>query len=139
MHINDIYGSSEWLRAADLQGRKVKVRIIDWDTVELKRPDRNVTQIALTFAGKGKRLGLNITNARMVASMLGDDPDQWLQQDIVLYPSKTPNASGQIVDCIRIEYHEPEPVAKPVRPARPAPTAPVQDERNPPPSDDVPF
>ena len=139
MHINDIYGSSEWLRAADLQGKKVRVRIIDWDTVELKRPDRNVTQIALTFAGKGKRLGLNITNARMVASMLGDDPDGWLQQDIVLYPSKTPNASGQIVDCIRIEYQEPGRAGMIARSARPAPAPSVQDERNPPPSDDVPF
>ena len=139
MNINDIYGSSEWVRAADLQGRKVRVRIVSLESTELKRQDRTVKQIALTFAGKDKRLGLNITNARMVASMLGDDPDQWLQQDIVLYPSKTPNASGQIVDCIRIEYHEPEPVAKPTRPARPAPApAPVHDERNPPDSD-VPF
>ena len=137
MNINEIYGSSEWIRAADLQGRKVRVRITHWESTEFKRQDRTVKQIALTFAGKEKRLGLNITNARMIASMYGDNPDSWLQQEIMLYPSKTSNAGGQIVDCVRIEYQEPRQVARPARPA-PAP-APVQDERNPPMDDDIPF
>ena len=135
MNINDIYGSSEWVRAADLQGRKVRVRIVSWEPTELKRQDRTIKQIALTFAGRAKRLGLNVTNARMIASMYGDDPNGWLEQEITLYPSKTPNAGGQIVDCIRIEYREPRSTT---RPSRPAP-APMQDERNPPMNDDIPF
>ena len=140
MNIFDVYGDSKWLKAADLKGRKVKVRIQDWSTTEFSQQNGTTRkQIVLSFHGAEKKLGLNKTNAQVIASLHGDDPDQWLGCEISLYPTKTQNQSGQIVDCIRID-------AFVEKPAKPTPKA-KQSEMNPPPhtaipddmNDEIPF
>lgn len=105
MNINDVYGNTEWLRAADLQGKKVRVKISDWDMTAFKQMDGTTrNQIVLSFDGKEKKLGLNKTNSKMIASMYGDDTEQWIGKEIILCPQKTMNQQGNLVDCIRIEY-----------------------------------
>lgn len=147
MNINDVYGNSEWLKAADLKGKKVRVRIESWTTHTFKQQDGSERpQVSLSFAGTTKKLGLNKINAKMIASMYGDDVENWVGQEVTLYPSKTPNLQGNIVDCVRIEFVQPETVGfiSGLRDA--ARTAPVPklkkvDERNPPDdmNDEVPF
>ena len=107
MNINDIYqSSSNFLRAVDLKGQTIPLTISEIGTHVFNegRPDQK-TQIVLSFNGKDKRLGLNATNARTIASLLGDDTDQWIGKQIKIYPTKT-EFGGEMVDCIRI-YQEP--------------------------------
>lgn len=149
--INDVYGDSKWLKAEDLKGRKIKVRIMEWEITKFKQMDGSERQqVVVGFAGKEKRLGLNKTNGQMVASMYGgEDLDAWIGKEITLYPTKTMNQQGKLVDCIRIEYVPPEPEGfvsglqqatqvGSTRATAKSALKPMFDERNPPPSERIP-
>lgn len=148
MNINEVINTdSRFLKAPDLKGRKIGVRIEAVTTEDFKELNGNLKrQIVLKFFGAQKLLGLNKTNTKMIASMYGDETDKWIGKEIQLYPTKTQNQHGQIVDCIRIEYQAPS-FAAPARPAPVASNTVIYDERNPPPhidhvadmSDSVPF
>jgi hypothetical protein len=146
MNINDVYGDSVWLRAADLKGIKVRVKIADWDMTQFKNRDGSTkNQVVLTFVGKQKKLGLNVTNSKMIASMHGDDTEGWIGKEIVLMPTKTMDANGQLVDCIRIEYESqsaaPKMMVTQIGSTRATPRTAVKqmfDDRNPPPDDKIP-
>lgn len=108
--INDIYQSnSQWLRASDLQGTKPVVTIEGVEMSEFK--ERNGTtkqQIVLRFVGKDKKLGLNLTNARRIADLIGSgNTDDWVGYSIKLYSEKV-EFNGQMVDAIRIFPDLPE-------------------------------
>lgn len=108
-NVNEIYGSGNFLKAADLQGRRHTVVISDWEISESKFGK----QIVLSFEGKDKKLSLNKTNAQMITNLLNtDNPDNWVGKAISLRPDKTQNPEGAMVDCIRVDFELPEqPVA----------------------------
>src|SRR5882672_4830114 len=104
MNINDVISADDrFLKAPDLQGRKVSVRIESFTVENFKEKK----QIVLKFFGAKKVLGLNKINTKMIASMHGDEVEEWIAKEVMLFPSKTQNQQGQIVDCIRIEYQAP--------------------------------
>ena len=103
MKVDDVYtSSSSFLRAPDLKGQTIPLTIseIGTHTFNEGKPDQKV-QIVLSFEGKEKKLGLNATNARTIAHLLGDDTDTWLGKQIKIFPTKT-EFGGEMVDCIRI-------------------------------------
>ena len=108
MNINDVYQStSSFLRADDLKGSTVRLIIseIGQHTFDEGTPKQK-TQITLSFKDKEKQLGLNVTNARLIANELGDDTDMWVGKEIKLYPTKT-DFGGEMVDCIRVVQEAP--------------------------------
>lgn len=134
--LNDIYqSSSNYLKAADLQGGKPVVVIESAIVKENDYPEGKKKQIVLSFVGKEKVLGLNFTNANMIAQLVGtEDFEQWVGVAIRLYEDKTKNSAGVIVPCIRIFPDLPQApqngqAARPLPPPLPKP---VYD-------DDVPF
>lgn len=95
--------TSDKLHAADLQGRDAVVEIervgqgkyVDHDGKQVMKPD-------VYFKGKTKPLGLNSTNARAIAKLLGSNRvEDWLGKSITLYPTMT-NAFGEDHECIRV-------------------------------------
>lgn len=105
---NDIYGGGDFLKAADLQGKRHPVTIESWEVKE----SQFGKQIVLSFVGKDKKFSLNKTNARMITDLLGtDDTDEWIGKTISLRPDKTQNPEGAMVDCIRVDFELPEQVA----------------------------
>src|SRR5882762_5487922 len=104
MNINDVISADDrFLKAHDLQGRKVSVRIESF-TVENYKEKK---QIVLKFFGAKKVWGLNKINTKMIASMHGNEVEEWIGKEDLLFPTKTQNQQGQIVDCVRIEYQAP--------------------------------
>ena len=104
MNINDVISADDrFLKAHDLQGRKVSVRIESFTVENFKEKK----QIVLKFFGAKKVLGLNKINTKMIASMYGDEVEGWIGKEVLLFPTKTQNQQGQIVDCVRIEYQVP--------------------------------
>ncbi|MGI9569690.1 MAG: hypothetical protein ACR2PH_08130 [Desulfobulbia bacterium] len=103
MNINDVYQStSNFLRAADLQGSTIRLVVSEVGTHTFDEgTPKQKTQIVLAFQGKEKKLGLNATNAKTIATELGDDTDNWVGKEIKLYPTKT-DFAGEMVDCIRV-------------------------------------
>lgn len=101
MNVNNVFPSN-YLKAADLQGRTVKVKI---ERIEMEDMG-NERKPVITFAGKQKGLALNKTNAQIIASAYSPETDGWIGKDIELRPDKT-QFNGQLVDCIRVQIPAP--------------------------------
>lgn len=97
VNINDVF-PSDYLKASDLKGKIVKVRI---EAVEVKKigDDR---KLVIKFLGKDKGLALNKTNASIIASSYSPETEGWIDKEIELRPDKT-QFQGQTVDCIRVQ------------------------------------
>ena len=108
MNVNDVYTSGgTFLRAEDLQGKTIPLTIAGIGTHTFNEGHSNEkTQIVLSFEGKEKKLGLNVTNAKVLAALLGDDTDGWIGKQIKLYPTTTDYA-GEQVACIRVVQEAP--------------------------------
>lgn len=134
---------SKYLKAADLKGRTVRVRI---SSISSETMDGKIKPL-LFFERAGKGLVLNRTNSATLAYALGDNTDNWIGQDINLFMQMV-NYQGTMQPAIRVSVPEapavqnggqqfaPTPQAQPDRMIpnaanRPAPAA--FDERNPPP------
>lgn len=131
---------SNYLKAADLNGRAVKVTI-DSVTVEKIGDDRKPV---LHFVGKDKALVLNKTNSNRIEEATGtDEMDDWEGWTITLYACKV-DFQGKRVDAIRVD-DRPGTVQGPRQPARAAAQraeafTDTQDSAPPPiTDDDIPF
>lgn len=112
---------SNYLKAADLQGRAVRVTI-DSVTMEKIGDDQ---KMVLHFVGKDKGIVLNKTNANRIVEASGsDETDDWEGWSITLYSCKV-DYQGKRVDAIRVD-DRPGASKPPVRraPVRHAPEPP---------------
>ena len=120
--------TSKYLRAADLQGKEVRVKISHVALEDLGDEKKPV----IYFVGKQKGLVLNKTNARTTAMRYGDDTDGWQEGDVILYPAYV-DFRGEQKESIRVKV-----------PPRRDSQAPLSEE-NPPPNmgeqlnDAIPF
>jgi hypothetical protein len=90
---------SEFLRAADLQGRQVRVII---DHVELREVGTDGEhKPVLFFQGKEKGVVLNKTNATVLGDSYGDDTDDWVGQPVVLFEAMV-GFQGKNVRAVRM-------------------------------------
>lgn len=97
MNIGEVFPSN-YLKAADLKGKVVKVKI-KAVTVEDIGDDKKPV---IRFEGRDRGLALNKTNAGIIASAYGQETDNWNGKEIELRPDKT-QFQGQLVDCIRVQ------------------------------------
>jgi hypothetical protein len=118
VNINGAFPSS-YLKAADLQGRRVAVTIDKVVMEDIGGEHKPVVK----FQGKDRGIVLNKTNAAMIAEIANsDETDDWKGVKVTLYPTKT-DFQGKRVDCIRVDYA--------TAPAPPKPVEPVTDEEIP--------
>ena len=101
--IEEIYGSSEYMRASTLMVDKkphsLDVTITGVGTGEFQDGTR---QIQLELDGDGPKFGLNKTNARTIASIHGEDPRDWVGKSITIFATKC-EYQGKPTDCIRVK------------------------------------
>ncbi len=87
-----------FLKAADLQGRAVKVTIGGIKMEEVGDGKKPV----MYFHGKKRGLVCNKTNAGICEGLFDtDEMDDWMDRQIELYPDRT-QFQGKTVDCIRV-------------------------------------
>ena len=89
---------SNYLKAADLQGREVNVRIARILMEDIGDDHKPV----IYFQGKEKGLVLNKTNANNIALIYGDETDNWINQVITLF-SAWVDFQGKSVEAIRVK------------------------------------
>ena len=128
---------SDYLKAADLNGKAVRVTIESVSTEKLGDDQKAV----LHFVGKDKGLVLNKTNANRIVEATGsDETDDWSGWTITLYSCKV-DYQGRRVDAIRVD-DRPGASKGPVKGGR-TPAPPIEEEfdSDPPPvtDDDIPF
>ena len=88
---------SDYLKAADLRDRTIMVVI---DRVEMKDIGDDHKPVVY-FQGKERGLVLNKTNANNIALAHGDDMDDWVGKEIVLFPAMV-DFQGKTVQAIRV-------------------------------------
>ena len=88
---------SDYLKAADLQGRNIRVII---DHVEMRDVGED-HQPVLFFQNKDKGVVLNKTNANNIAIAYGDDTDEWHGKEVILYEAMV-DFQGRSMAAIRI-------------------------------------
>lgn len=98
MNVNDLY-PSRYVRAADLNGRRVTVTI-KHVAVERMGQDGEAKPVVY-FKNATKGLVLNRTNALVIAALYGPETDAWAGKAITLYPTQV-RAFGATHDCIRV-------------------------------------
>jgi len=105
LNIDETYaGGGDFIKAADLQGRRANVTIKGARLEDLQ----DGKKIVLDFVETPKRLVLNKTNANMICDLLKNrDAEQWFGSTISLRPDKTQLQDGRTVDCIRVDFELP--------------------------------
>lgn len=88
---------SNYLKAADLQGRRVRVTM---SRVELEKIGDD-TRPVLYFQGKEKGAVLNKTNSNVISAVYGDDTDDWEGHPIELFEAMV-DFQGKTVPAIRM-------------------------------------
>lgn len=133
MRTSDAFPSA-YIAAGDLQDREASVTIRDIQIEEIgKDKDRKPV---LYFKGKEKGLVLNKTNANTIESVYGDEMDDWIGAEIVLYPTMT-DFQGRQVAAIRVKMPRKRPASPTVATAQDERSASLKDAR--PLDDDIPF
>lgn len=89
---------SEYLKAADLQGRTVTVVMERVEVHEVGDDSKPV----LYFEGRKKGLVLNKTNSNTISALYGDETDDWLGQSIMLFEAQV-DYQGRQVPAIRVK------------------------------------
>jgi len=97
MNINEAF-PSQWLSAADLQGREILTTMADVRMEEVGGDPKMV----LYFQGAQKGLVLNKTNANNISDVYGPETGAWFGQQIIVYPTTT-DFQGRTVACIRVK------------------------------------
>ena len=111
MHYKKMFDDKEHLYAFDLDGREVTVQIERCIAGEIAgEKGRKSKKPILKFVGKEKKLAVNKTNGKTIASLYGTDTDNWAGQWITIYPTTT-DFGGETVDCIRVRPQVPKRAA----------------------------
>ena len=103
---------SNYLKAADLQGRSVKVaiNIVVIETIGEGKDAKEKPVIYFSDAKKG--LVLNRINTSRIEDSYGEETDDWSGKTVEIYPDTT-DFKGKMVDCVRVRVPsaEPQPAA----------------------------
>jgi hypothetical protein len=124
--LDDIF-PSKYLKAADLNGKECTVTIVGVAVEQFdERSGKKVDKPVLTLKNATKAFVCNKTNANTIAKLYGDETDDWVGNDIALYPTLVDFAGDQY-EAIRIKM--------PPKPKRAEPDKPSTEE----PDDEIPF
>lgn len=101
VNINNEFPSN-YLKAADLQGQAVKVKVKEVVPEDIGS-DR---KLVIYFDGKSKGMVLNKTNARTIADVFGDETENWTGAEIEVFAMKV-DFQGRMVDGLRVRVPPP--------------------------------
>ena len=83
MKIDDVFpNQSDFLKKEDLK-RPVKVVIERVEPITF--PNNPKPKLKIDLKGKEKAFICNITNARTIAALYGEETDEWIGKEITLY------------------------------------------------------
>lgn len=111
MHYRRMYDDSEMLYAYDLEGangRDVVLQIEKvWGGELVGEKGRKSKKPFVKFVGKDKKLALNKTNGKAIATMYGPNTEEWVGKYIAIYATTT-EYNGEQRECIRVRPRVPD-------------------------------
>lgn len=105
MRIDHLF-PSKYVKAGDLNGKPVTLTITRLTVEKMGHGAEEERKPVLYFEKATKGLVLNRTNAMIIASLYGNESDDWAGKRIVIYPTKV-RAFGAYQDCIRVKEEIP--------------------------------
>lgn len=85
MDMNQYAGSeSKYLKAKDLQGKKVRLKIREVSLVQFEDDGKTKSKPVIWFEGKEKGMVMNGTNTEQLCKAFGADSDSWLNKEVEL-------------------------------------------------------
>jgi hypothetical protein len=93
---DDLY-PGRFLKAGNLDGRRVTLTIKDYDREMLEGDDGKKSKAILTFAETDRQVVACKTNGLCIKAMFGDDLREWVGKKVILFPSEW---NGE--PCIRV-------------------------------------
>lgn len=97
---------SKYIKATDLQGKKVNVTVQSVTVVTLGNDEQQEKKPCLIFKGKDKGMICNKTNWNTLIELYGPDTDEWTGKSITIYPAEVA-FKGKMTLAIRISLHKP--------------------------------
>lgn len=101
MNVNQLF-PSKWVKAPDLNGKRVPVTIRQVTIEEVQGDNGKEKVPAVWFKGAAKALLMNKTIAMQIAALHGPETDGWVGKRITLYATKV-KAFGKTHDVIRVD------------------------------------
>jgi hypothetical protein len=98
MNIDEIYGSGDYLKAADLKGKEHTLTIAAVET----KAFNDGTKIIIRFEGAKKHLVVNKLNAKRIGFIAGKNAEHWPGKKITLFSELT-DFRGEPVQAIRVK------------------------------------
>jgi len=106
MKISQVF-PSKYVTAADLQGRPFTLTIKTVTLEEMVTHDnKKVQKPVVWFTNAQKGFVINVTNARTIAALYGDDTEGWTGKRITIYPTQV-RAFGQMQEALRVREEIP--------------------------------
>jgi len=95
--VSELY-PPKWVKAVDLGGRAVNVKITGVAVESFRMPDGTFRESAvLAFEGKTKRLILNKTQCKQLAEITGSERfEDWVGRSVSLAPARAQNGKPTI-------------------------------------------
>lgn len=122
MKISQVF-PSKYLIAADLNGKSftLHIKTVTLDDM-VTHDNKKVKKPVVWFVEAKKGLVINVTNAKIIVALYGDETDGWTGKSIAIYPTRV-KAFGEMQDCIRVREElpaTPKPVATAVQVEEPS-------------------
>lgn len=110
---------SKYFSATDLDGENLAVVIsqIEMEDFEDNKTGKKSRKPVLYFQHHKKGLALNVTNARKIADVYGDEMDDWVGREIILFPAMV-DSFGETKEAIRVRAPQPKDRPQHRSPAR---------------------
>jgi hypothetical protein len=98
---------SKYLKQSDIEGEKL-VTIAGLKKVNVARDDEDPEyRWTVKFRELEKSMVLNATNIKRMAKALGDDTDEWVDKQVVVYVDPDIEFGGNVVGGLRIKANMP--------------------------------
>ncbi len=110
MHYRKMYDDSDMLYAYDLDGVKHDVVVVIEKVFAgelVGQKGRKTKKPFIKVRGRDKKLALNKTNGKAIATMYGSDTDQWVGKPIALYVTNV-EFEGEMREAIRVRTRAPD-------------------------------
>src|SRR3990167_4853508 len=105
--VNDVFGSSNFLKAEDLEGAELKLTISSVEIREYEEKGYKKRKPVLSFHGTDKKLVSNKTNSLMIAEHHGSSIEGWVNKEIIIFPTRV-DFGGKMTDAIRVRPPAPK-------------------------------
>ena len=105
--INELSPPSNTLKAAELEGSEVTLTMKSYVVREFDETDKKtgkkyqVKKPIFSFEETDKTFALNKTNRTAISYVYGDEMDNWIGKQIIIYPTMVP-FGDEMVESIRV-------------------------------------